>query len=71
MMVYRLYLFSLKKIKAAAVSAYSYLDNIGEPCKKKNIVLYMLNVIEDIAKAADNDLSEINNKLWELSRTTK
>lgn len=63
------------KIKATAVSAYSYLDSSiiepGEPNERINNVLYMLDVIEDLSKTADNDLSEIINKLSTLSHDTE
>lgn len=63
---------SLKKIRATAISTYSYLDSIiDKPSERTNNVLYMLEVIEDISKIADNDLSGIINKLYALSRTTK
>lgn len=63
---------SLEKIKATAISTYSYLDGIiDKPSEKTNNVLYMLDVIEDLSKIADNGLSGIIDKLSALSRTTK
>lgn len=62
----------LEKIKAVAISTHSYIDHLfGEPNERTNNVLCMLEVIEDLSKIADNDLSGIIDKLFALSRTTK
>lgn len=56
--------FSLEKIRATALSAHSYLDNlICEPNEGMNAVMCMFNVIEDLTNAADNQLTATISKL--------
>lgn len=60
---------SLSEIQAAAKSTYSYLDHLicgAENANMKNF-LYMLNVIDDISKTAENSLLEVMNKLYKIS----
>lgn len=62
----------LEKIKATAISTYSYVDHlIDEPNERKNNVLCMLEVIEDLTNMADKSLSESIDKLCAIYRETK
>lgn len=61
-----------EKIKSTAISTYSYLSNvIAESDERINRVLYMLDVIEDLANMADDQLSAAIEKLCAIYRETK
>lgn len=63
--------FFLGKIKAAADSTHSYLDClILEPNERKNNVLYMLDIIEDLTDMADENLLKIIKKLYAICKET-
>lgn len=66
--------FSLEKIQASAISAYSYLDNSADEETTRfveNQVLCMLSVIEDLANTADNQLKVVTDKLCKICREMK
>lgn len=57
----------LGKIKAMAVSTSCYLTHYDNSTETINDVQYMLKAIESLSKTADEQLTEISDKLCKIS----
>lgn len=61
---------SLNKIRAVAGSSWHYLDDSfsGQRSKEEGDALYILEAIEDLSKAAIDNVTKAMDKLYKISQ---